>query len=78
MRIDAKHLRRTVRAFDAAVLWAMLQAFGAAPAFAVVVLAYFVGQVGNTLPIPGAVSGGMAGVLIACGVPADRSPSGPM
>ncbi len=58
-------------AFDAAVLWAMLQAFGAAPAFAVVVLAYFVGQVGNTLPIPGAVSGGMAGVLIACGVPAD-------
>ena len=58
-------------AFDAAVLWAMLHAFGAAPSFAVVVLAYFVGQVGNTLPIPGAVSGGMAGVLIACGVPAD-------
>ena len=58
-------------AFDAAVLWAMLEAFGAAPSFAVVVLAYFVGQVGNTLPIPGAVSGGMAGVLIACGVPAD-------
>src|SRR4051794_27862178 len=58
-------------AFDAAVLWAMLEAFGAAPAIAVVVLAYFVGQVGNTLPIPGAVSGGMAGVLIACGVPAD-------
>ena len=58
-------------AFDAAVLWAMLEAFGAAPSPAVVVLAYFVGQVGNTLPIPGAVSGGMAGVLIACGVPAD-------
>ena len=38
-------------AFDAAVLWAMLHAFGAAPSFAVVVLAYFVGQVGNTLPI---------------------------
>lgn len=58
-------------AFDAAVLWAMLEAFGVAPPIAVVVLAYFVGQVGNTLPIPGAVSGGMAGVLIACGVPAD-------
>src|SRR3954452_2066131 len=34
--------------FDAAVLWAMLSAFGAPPPLAVVVLAYFVGQVGNT------------------------------
>ena len=42
--------------FDAAVLWAMLHAFGAPPPFAVVVLAYFVGQVGNTIPIPGAVA----------------------
>jgi uncharacterized membrane protein YbhN (UPF0104 family) len=57
--------------FDAAVLWAMLQAFGAPPAFAVVVLAYFVGQVGNTIPIPGAVSGGMVGLLVAFGVEAD-------
>jgi len=32
------------------------------------VLAYFVGQVANTLPIPGSVSGGIAGVLIAFGV----------
>ena len=53
--------------FDAAVLWAMLNAFGAAPPFAVVVLAYFVGQVGNTIPIPGAVSGGIVGVLVAFG-----------
>ena len=51
--------------FDAAVLWAMLHAFGAPPPFAVVVLAYFVGQVGNTIPIPGAVSGGIVGVLVA-------------
>jgi uncharacterized membrane protein YbhN (UPF0104 family) len=56
--------------FDAAVLWAMLHAFGASPAIAVVVLAYFVGQVANTLPLPGSVSGGIAGVLIAFGLPA--------
>ena len=43
----------------------MLHAFGAPPPFAVVVLAYFVGQVGNTIPIPGAVSGGIVGVLVA-------------
>jgi len=58
-------------AFDLAVLWAMLEAFGAPPAVAVIVLSYFVGQVGNTLPIPGAVSGGMVGVLLAFGVAAD-------
>ena len=55
-------------AFDAAVLWAMLHAFGAPPVLPVIVLAYFVGQVANTLPIPGSVSGGIAGVLIAFGV----------
>src|SRR3954469_2809794 len=57
--------------FDAAVLWAMLNAFGAPPPFAVVVLGYFVGQVANTIPIPGAVSGGMVGVLLAFGVEPD-------
>ncbi len=57
-------------AFDAAVLWSMLHAFGHAPPVAVVVLAYFVGQVANTLPLPGSVSGGIAGVLIAFGVAA--------
>ncbi|QEC49293.1 hypothetical protein FSW04_18050 [Baekduia soli] len=57
--------------FDAAVLWAMLDAFGAAVPFAVVVLAYFVGQAGNLVPVPGAVSGGIAGVLLAFGVDAD-------
>jgi hypothetical protein len=35
------------------------------------VLAYCIGQVGNTLPIPGAVSGGMVGALLAFGVQAD-------
>jgi hypothetical protein len=55
-------------AFDAAVLWAMLNALGSAPVLPVIVLAYFVGQVANTLPIPGSVSGGIASVLIAFGV----------
>jgi uncharacterized membrane protein YbhN (UPF0104 family) len=58
-------------AFDGAVLWAMLDAFGAHVPFLVVVLAYFVGQAGNMVPIPGAVSGGIAGVLLAFGVDAD-------
>jgi uncharacterized membrane protein YbhN (UPF0104 family) len=57
--------------FDAGVVWAMLHAFGSAPVIPVVALAYFVGQVANTLPIPGSVSLGMAGVLIAFGVPAE-------
>jgi hypothetical protein len=56
--------------FDAAVVWAMLHAFGSAPAVAVLGLVYFVGQAANALPIPGAVSGGIAGVLIAFGIPA--------
>lgn len=58
-------------AFDAAVLYGMLNAFGAPPAISVVVLGYFVGMVANTIPLPGAVSGGMVGVLLAFGVEAD-------
>jgi uncharacterized membrane protein YbhN (UPF0104 family) len=57
-------------AFDGAVLWAMLHALGAPPAVTVVVLAYFIGQIANTIPMPGAVSGGMVGVLVAFGVEA--------
>jgi len=57
--------------FDAAVLWSMLNAFGSPPALAVVVLAYFVGQVANTIPVPGAASGGLVGVLLAFGVDAE-------
>jgi putative heme transporter len=55
--------------FDAAVVWAMLHAFGSPPVLPVIALAYFVGQAANTLPIPGSVTGGMTGVLIAFGVP---------
>jgi uncharacterized membrane protein YbhN (UPF0104 family) len=57
--------------FDMAVLYAMLNAFGTPPPFQLVVLAYFLGQIGNTLPIPGAVSGGIVGALIAFGVSPD-------
>jgi putative heme transporter len=57
--------------FDMAVLYSMLNAFGTPPAFQLVVLAYFLGQIGNTLPIPGAVSGGIVGALLAFGVSAD-------
>jgi putative heme transporter len=53
---------------DAAVLWAMLHAFGSPPAIPVVALAYLIGQVANTVPLPGTVTGGMVGVLIAFGV----------
>ena len=56
-------------AFDAGVVWAMLHAFGSPAPLAVVALAYFVGQVANTLPLPGSVSAGITGVLIAFGVP---------
>ena len=55
--------------FDAAVLWAMLHALGSPPALPVIALAYLIGQVANTVPLPGSVSGGMTGVLIAFGVP---------
>ena len=41
----------------------MLHAFGGGPSLLVFVFAYFVGQAGNTVPIPGAVSGGIVGVL---------------
>jgi uncharacterized membrane protein YbhN (UPF0104 family) len=58
-------------AFDAAVLWAMLQALGAPPSLAVMVLAYFVGQIANSIPFPGAASGGLVAVLLAFGVEAD-------
>jgi uncharacterized protein (TIRG00374 family) len=58
-------------AFDIAVLWACLNAFGDPPTVPVVVMAYFVGMLGNTLPLPGGiggVDGGMIGALIALGV----------
>ena len=61
--------------FDIAVLWACFHAYGPdPPPFAVIVLAYFVGMLGNTLPLPGGiggVDGGMIGAFAALGVSSD-------
>ena len=62
--------------FDIAVLWACFHAFGAAPPQAVIVMAYFVGMLGNILPLPGGiggVDGGMIGAFSAFGVPVEIS-----
>jgi multisubunit Na+/H+ antiporter MnhG subunit len=62
--------------FDIAVLWAVFHAVGSPPPFGVLVLGYFIGQVANTIPIPGAASGGLAGVLLAFGVAPDLALAG--
>jgi uncharacterized membrane protein YbhN (UPF0104 family) len=57
--------------FDIAVLWASFHAFGGSPAVAPLVVAYFIGQLGNLLPLPGGiggVDGAMIGALTAFGV----------
>jgi uncharacterized membrane protein YbhN (UPF0104 family) len=57
--------------FDIATLWACFHAFGASPNQGVVVMAYFVGWLGNTLPLPGGVGGvegGLIGAFSAFGV----------
>jgi putative heme transporter len=62
--------------FDIAVLWACFHAFGASPPKAVIVMSYFVGMLGNTLPLPGGiggVDGGMIGAFSAFGVSVDVS-----
>jgi uncharacterized protein (TIRG00374 family) len=62
--------------FDIAVLWACFHAFGEAPPQAVIVMSYFVGMIGNTLPLPGGiggVDGGMIGAFSAFGVPVELS-----
>jgi uncharacterized protein (TIRG00374 family) len=59
--------------FDIAVLWACFHAFGTeTPPIAVIVMAYYVGQIANVLPLPGGiggVEGGMIGAFIAFDVP---------
>ena len=57
--------------FDISVLWAMFHAFGTPPPFTVIWMAYFIGTLGNLLPLPGGlggVEGGMIGALVAFGV----------
>ena len=54
-------------AFDVAVLWSTFHALGAGPPVAALVLGYFLGTLANTVPLPGAVSGGMIGAQVALG-----------
>ncbi len=57
--------------FDISVLWAMFHAFGSPPLFTVIWMAYFLGMLGNLLPLPGGlggVEGGMIGAFAAFGV----------
>jgi uncharacterized membrane protein YbhN (UPF0104 family) len=56
---------------DCAALWAGFQAVGGRPALSVLILAYMLGQLGNTLPLPGGVGGVeplMLGIFAASGV----------
>lgn len=57
--------------FDNLVLYACLLAFGNAPSFWAVAMAYLVGMLANSLPVPGgfvAVEGGLVGMLVLFGV----------
>jgi uncharacterized protein (TIRG00374 family) len=56
-----------------AVLWAAFEAFGDSPAIPVLVMGFFIGMLGNLLPMPGGVGGvdgGMIGAFAAFGVDA--------
>jgi|HubBroStandDraft_4_1064222.scaffolds.fasta_scaffold02769_3 uncharacterized membrane protein YbhN (UPF0104 family) len=57
--------------FDVAALYACLLAYGPAPSFWLVSMAYLVGMLANSLPIPAglvAVEGGLFGMLLLFGV----------
>jgi putative heme transporter len=56
--------------FDIATLWTCFHAFGSPPTVAVIVMAYFVGTLANSLPLPGGLGGveaGMVGAFLAFG-----------
>ncbi len=59
-------------AFDNAVLWACLHAFGETPPLTLVLMGYLIGQLGGLLPIPGGlggIDGGLLGGLVVYGLP---------
>jgi uncharacterized membrane protein YbhN (UPF0104 family) len=59
-------------AADVAVLAVCFRAFGEWPALGVLILGYFLGHIGNLVPVPGGiggVEGGMVGIFVACGMP---------
>jgi uncharacterized membrane protein YbhN (UPF0104 family) len=76
VRLIRKHDWRVLGAvgywlFDNLALYACLAAFGATPGIWVVAMAYLVGMLANSLPIPGgfiAVEGGLVGMLVLFGV----------
>jgi uncharacterized protein (TIRG00374 family) len=56
---------------DNLVLWACFAAFGHAPSFWAVAMAYLVGMLANSIPVPGgfvAVEGGLVGMLLLFGI----------
>ena len=62
--------------FDIAALGCSFLAFGGHPAFAVLVLCYFLGTLGSLLPLPGGiggVEGAMIGSFVAFGIPGDEA-----
>lgn len=80
IRLALDHVRRRDPAllgavaywgFNIAILWACFHAFGEPPPVTVLIVAYFVGLLGNLLPLPGGVGGvdgGMIGALAGFGV----------
>jgi uncharacterized protein (TIRG00374 family) len=57
--------------FDNLVLWVCFAAFGQEPSFWAVAMAYLVGMLANTIPVPGgliAVEGGLVGMLLLFGI----------
>ena len=63
--------------FDLLILWLALLAVHAhpAPSFAIVVMAYIIGALGGSLPLPASIGtiGGIAGMLIVYGVHHDSA-----
>jgi len=58
--------------FNIACLWACFHAFGDPPPWPVIIMGYYVGFLGNLLPLPGGiggVDGGMIAAFAAFGVP---------
>lgn len=63
-------------AFDIAALGACFAAFGYTPAFAVLVVAYVIGQLGGLVPLPGGIGGielGLVGAFAVFSVPVSAS-----
>ncbi len=58
--------------FDVMILWATFRAFGAAPALAIIWIAYLLGELGGLIPVPGGIGGvdaGLVGTLVLYHVP---------